>query len=141
MGTIFKVGDRVFDIRFGWGIVNFTYSMDWNKAQPEFLVCEVEFDKNKNKKPYSYTKKLATQMLSFTEYTLQGFSQERSMNYNDYIGKWGKFWDNDKNHIILDKLDSYIDNIFEDCFFKSKNSCYKNFEPLTEEQIKILNLE
>ena len=51
MGTIFKVGDRVFDIRFGWGIVNFTYSMDWDKAQPEFLVCEVEFDKNKNKKP------------------------------------------------------------------------------------------
>lgn len=123
METIFKVGDRVYDIRFGWGIVNFTYSMDWNKVQPEFLVCEVKFDKNKE--PYNYTKKLATQMLSFTEYTLQGFSQERSMNYNEYIGKWGKFWDNDKNHIILDKLDSYIDNMFEDYSFKVKTLVIK----------------
>lgn len=135
METIFKVGDRVYDIRFGWGIVNFTYSMDWNKVQPEFLVCEVKFDKNKE--PYNYTKKLATQMLSFTEYTLQGFSQERSMNYNEYIGKWGKFW-NDKKEYIVSKLERYSSEGFRTT---TSIALYKFFEPLTEEQLKILNLE
>ena len=32
-----------------------------------------------------------TPLLSFMEYTLQGFSQERPINYEGYIGKWGRF--------------------------------------------------
>ena len=134
----FEKGDRVFHYLKGWGEIVHTYSDNWEEVDDNYTVCVVRFDSSEELE--HFTKYLATKTLSFTEYTLQGFTQEKPVNYEEYIGKWGKFWDNDKNHIILDKLDSYIDNMFEDYSFKSKNSCYKNFEPLTEEQIKALEL-
>lgn len=134
----FEKGDRVFHYLKGWGEIVHTYSDNWEEVDDNYTVCIVKFESSEELE--HFTKYLATKTLSFTEYTLQGFTQEKPVNYEEYIGKWGKFWDNDKNHIILDKLDSYIDNMFEDYSFKSKNSCYKNFEPLTEEQIKALEL-
>ena len=143
--TLFKTGDKVFDIRYGWGVVKYIHTIDWEKVGPDYLVCEVEFDKKEE--TYIYTKKSATQMLSFTEYTLQGFSQERPINYDDYIGKWGKFWDTAyENTVIIAKLSSYrLENPYRSfrCYTYGEDSDmgYTNFEPLTEEQTKILNLE
>ena len=74
MKTIFKVGDRVFDIRYGWGEV-VEIDKDENTTYPVFV--------NFNNFIERYTlngldKKInETPILSFTEYTLQGFSQER----------------------------------------------------------------
>ena len=62
---IFKVGDRVFDIRFGWGEIN---------IMTEFVI-EVKF-KNAIRHCYSFGSS-DMELMSFTEYTLQGFSQER----------------------------------------------------------------
>ena len=138
METLFKIGDKVFDIRVGWGTVKYVYSTDWEKAEPEFLVCEVDF--NNGEEPYIYTKKSA-QMLSFTEYTLQGFSQERPIDYNDYVGKWGKFWDEDLEGVNIGKLLYYHDNPANNYRFRNSYGFFQFFEPLTEEQIKILNLE
>ena len=141
---IFKVGDKVFDIRYGWGIVEYLYTIDWEKAGPEFLVCKVDF--NNEEEPYIYTKKSATQMLSFTEYTLQGFSQERAINYEEYIGKWGKFWDVTKHsgiqNMVIGHLSDYNENDIEGFPFACEETggYYTNFEPLTKEQIKILGL-
>lgn len=69
--TIFNVGDKVFDYNYGWGIVvggSYTYGYD-------LLV-------NFEKETHSYTRdgrlsEKANPSLSFTEYTLEGFSQER----------------------------------------------------------------
>jgi hypothetical protein len=68
MVQIFKKEDKVFDIRRGWGIVC--------KIDIEFV--EVEFkDKKGNNLVVWYQNDYSLSFLSFTEYTLEGFSQER----------------------------------------------------------------
>lgn len=70
--AIFYVGDKVFDHNYGWGVVEgngYSYGYD--------LLVKFE------KETHSYTKdgrlsKNANPSLSFTEYTLEGFSQERN---------------------------------------------------------------
>jgi hypothetical protein len=71
METIFKEGDKVFDIQYGWGIVK---RIDFDANYPIFC----RFDNYKQ--CYSIDGKIisgAIPTLSFTEYTLEGFSQER----------------------------------------------------------------
>ena len=139
METIFKVGDRVYDIRFGWGTVKHI-----QEDVSSYFPVNVLFDndKSQNLKFYSseFDEEKYTNLLSFTEYTLQGFSQERPINYEDYIGKWGRFFDKNEIHIAIDKLVDYHGSS-ADAPFESRFAHYSNFEPLTEEQIKILNLE
>lgn len=67
MKTIFKEGDRVFHIQHGWGAVVFEVS-------DKILV---KFDNvNHGRGLFEYTQS-NNKALSFTEYTLNGFSQER----------------------------------------------------------------
>lgn len=137
MKTIFKVGDRVYDIRYGWGKI-----IDKNNG-----AIGVQFEDDDSQEVIIYTNDgkrtlgEETPLLSFMEYTLQGFSQERPINYKDYIGKWGKFWDRDKHILLLGKLLAYDTVENKDYPFENKFGYYINFEPLTEEQIKALNLE
>jgi hypothetical protein len=71
MKTIFKVGDKVFDYQFGWGEVS--------RIKDDGSVY-VEFS-NKYYCVYGssgkFTPSHINPTLSFTEYTLKGFSQER----------------------------------------------------------------
>lgn len=72
MKTIFKVGDKVYDYQYGWGKI---FDIDKRLNYP----IKVGFG---NLSPISYTKDgsewtCKKPTLSFTEYTLQGFSQER----------------------------------------------------------------
>jgi hypothetical protein len=75
METIFKVGDRVFDIRYGWGTIisvnqkNDLWPIEVVFDDDEIMADEYTFD---GRSFYNHP-----QVLSFTEYTLQGFSQER----------------------------------------------------------------
>ena len=136
METTFKVGDRVYDI---WGTVKHI-----QEDVSSYFPVNVLFDndKSQNLKFYSseFDEEKYTNLLSFTEYTLQGFSQERPINYEVYIGKWGRFFDKNEIHIAIDKLVDYRGSS-ADAPFESRFAHYSNFEPLTEEQIKILNLE
>ena len=69
---IFKVGDRVFCTIYGWGIVI-------RNESNSFYSVYVEFD-NSSRTKFTYDGRIlkeSNQTLSFTEYTLQGFSQER----------------------------------------------------------------
>ena len=71
MKTIFKEGDKVFDIQYGWGIVK---RIDFDANYPIF--CRFDNDKQ----CYSIDGKIisgAIPTLSFTEYSLEGFSQKR----------------------------------------------------------------
>ena len=139
METTFKVGDRVYDIRFGWGTVKHI-----QEDVSSYFPVNVLFDndKSQNLKFYSseFDEEKYTNLLSFTEYTLQGFSQERPINYEVYIGKWGRFFDKNEIHIAIDKLVDYHGSS-ADAPFESRFAHYSNFEPLTEEQLKVLNLE
>jgi hypothetical protein len=70
---IFKVGDRVFDALYGWGEV---INCDGYGSFPVI----VYFDKG-NKSWYTLDGRVyleSNPTLSFTEYTLEGFSQQRS---------------------------------------------------------------
>jgi len=73
---IFKVGDKVFSIHYGWGEVN---EKIYNDDEHDFYVAFKTKSKLVEK---AYTKDgreydVEQPTLSFTEYTLQGFSQER----------------------------------------------------------------
>ena len=61
MKEVFKIDDRVFDLKYGWGVIN--------DSRCPIIVRFSEYT-------VSYAKK-DLKTLSFTEYTLQGFSQER----------------------------------------------------------------
>lgn len=134
----FEKGDRVFDYLKGWGEIVHTYSDNWEEVDDNYTVCVVKFESSEELE--HFTKYLATKTLSFTEYTLQGFSQRRPIDYDEKcIGKWGKFWNKDTNDIVIDKLiDYYGDYVYDP--FESRFTHYQNFEPLTEEQIKVLGL-
>jgi len=70
--TVFKVGDKVFDIRYGWGIVS-------EICQDLLFSISVDFDYD-NCFSYTFNKIFYNRnlpFLSFTEYKLEGFSQER----------------------------------------------------------------
>lgn len=71
METVFKVGDKVYCCIHGHGVVK---SVDHNESYPLFV--DFGYDTNN----YTFDGKLyedCKPTLSFTEYTLQGFSQER----------------------------------------------------------------
>ena len=138
---IFKKGDRVFDIRFGWGKVKEVLDTLYHNYPITVFFANIG-----NVITYASDGSFGAgmpQMLSFTEYTLQGFSQERPINYNDYIGKWGKFWNDDfedfEDYYVISKLKEYKSG--DTYKFKILGGVYNTFEPLTEEQIKVLNLE
>ena len=136
MKTIFKVGDRVYDFLHGWGEVK--------EIQEEGIhVVRVDFDNystNYTRDGKDYHKDIFP-VLSFTEYDLVngGFSQERPVNYEEYIGKWGKFWDNDLEGLQIGKLWKF--DLNSKYPFGCRYGFFNNFELLTGEQIKVLNLE
>lgn len=134
----FEKGDRVFHYLKGWGEIVHTYSDNWEEVDDNYTVCVLKFDSNE--KLELFTKYLATKMLSFTEYTLQGFTQEKPVNYEEYVGKWGQFWDSNKDILLIGKLLAYDNTENEGYPFENEFGYYANFEPLTEEQIKVLGL-
>ena len=69
---MFKVGDKVYHINSGWGIVtDYTFSL----MRVEFTNTVQYFE-------------IDDKLLSFTEYTLQGFSQERPPIELPEVGEW-----------------------------------------------------
>lgn len=135
---IFKKGDRVFDIDYGWGEVTETHYLETTlyPILVKFQTSSVYYTLDgKWAHGDSYLK------LSFTEYDFVngGFSQERPINYNDYIGKWGKFWNDNPEYFTIGILKGYEQGSHKP--FQSVSLDFQNFKPLTEEQIKILELE
>lgn len=135
----FEKGDRVFHYLKGWGEIVHLYSDNWEEVDDNYTVCVVRFESIEELE--HFTKYLATKMLSFTEYSLQGFTQERPINYDDYVGKWGKFTDvSNNNDFVIGRLSSFKVSNDETYFATKSGDAYNTFEPLTEEQIKVLGL-
>lgn len=134
---IFRVGDRVFDIIFGWGKVTEVYYFQ-NRNYP----VSVQFENSIIK--YTYDGKWNTadsySRLSFTEYGLDDkFSQESPVNYEDCIEKWGKFWNDNPEYFTIGILKGYEQDGHKP--FQSVSLDFQNFKPLTDEQVKILGLK
>ena len=134
---IFRKGDKVFHIRYGWGEVTETHYQETTlypilvKFQTSSLCYTLD---GKWAHGDSYSR------LSFTEYGFDDrFSQERPINYKDYIGKWGKFWDTDVKTCIIDRLIECKPD--DEYYFTTSEFGYLNFEPLTDEQIKVLGIK
>lgn len=133
---IFKLGDRVFDIMYGWGVVEELHQ-DEERSYP-LIVRFPGFDTLYYTRDGKSNTSDSHPILSFTEYGFDNrFTQERPINYNDYIGKWGKFWNDCSKEYTISKLEKVKLNKFKS---NTSIALYNNFEPLTEEQIKILNL-
>lgn len=64
MKEVFKKGDRIFHIQFGWGVIIEEINCHGN--------LKIAFDK-----PVPQWDWFDVSFISFTEYTLQGFSQKR----------------------------------------------------------------
>ncbi len=73
METIFKVGDKVFDYQFGWGEVVEISETD-HPIRVIYDSIGLGYFYSKDGK---FRHKCIFPTLSFTEYTLNGFSQER----------------------------------------------------------------
>ena len=93
MKEIFKVEDKVFDFKYGWGFVH--------DARCPIIVRFSEYT-------VSYAKK-DLKTLSFTEYTLQGFSQERPIVLPK-VGELCLVRDRDDHSWIVQEFVDYIPN-------------------------------
>ena len=89
---IFKVGDRVYHIKFDWGVISEISSED----------IFVGFDNGR-----SIWVSSDRSLLSFTEYTLQGFSQERPIELPE-VGELCLVRNEDNEEWILGKFDSCV---------------------------------
>jgi hypothetical protein len=70
--SIFKEGDKVFDIRYGWGVVNSINKWD---LTPIYVIFGNEQSCTYNDDGIQLQHH--PPFLSFTKYTFEGFSQER----------------------------------------------------------------
>lgn len=144
----FEVNQKVFDYSYGWGkIVKIATTSD-NSKEPIIVFIN-------NKDIYSFYDlegrnvclidniikyRADKPTLATKEYNLKDFTQEKQIDYSDYLGKYGMFWDEDKKFPLIAILESFInDNSYP---FKSCGGMgyYSNFEPLTDEQLKVLGL-
>jgi hypothetical protein len=97
--TVFKVGDKVYCLLFGWGVVTKIKTYD-----TEYPVIVELFNKEGGKIEKSYTEDgryyasyHTIPTLSFTEYTLNGFSQEHPIELPELgeeimVSDDGKVW-------------------------------------------------
>ena len=128
----FKEGERVFDIRYGWGTI---------REPINECFTAVIFDKDRIIE--CYDERNAVTMLSYEEYELHG---RCSTNYRKYVGKWGVFTD-----YVHDIEDAFIGRLKEVCVHNRKISFVvetrgeefklNHFIPLTEDMLKRLNLK
>lgn len=125
METNFKAGDRVYDVVWGWGIVTVT-----NRG------VEVKFDSGiyqSYKKDGRYSED-SKPTLSFTEYTLQGFSQKRPIILPE-VGELCLVRDTDSETWKVRDFMKYENKLF----FTQSSKMYRQASWKQMKRIKILN--
>ena len=123
---IFKVGDKVYCIISGWGVVN---KVRFDGDYP----IEVRFDEES----ICYTRNgcyldTSKPTLSFTEYTLQGFTQERPITLPE-VGELCLVRDRDYESWICRPFKEYKKG-YDEPYFVYSGSSYKQLK-----RIKILD--
>lgn len=120
MRTNFKINDKVFDIRFGWGTISYLYSTDWEKEKnDENLVCAVKFEKDEE---VNYTKSMALKLLSFTEYTLISGIEESEEYYTFRYCLFNDFTETVKAEINKKNFLKWIDKNHKNLYYDKKRT-------------------
>lgn len=139
MRTEFKINQKVFDYSYGWGKIIIIY-----KENKLTVLYSGDLKVEYTKKGFRYLNNTniisSLPTLATEEYTLNGFTQEYKEDYVQYIGKWGKFWDEDFDKDFVISILYYYNDENEYKFITNDDKCYEFFEPLTEEQIRVLGL-
>jgi hypothetical protein len=117
METVFKVGDKVFHHKQGWGIVT------------DYTQCLMRVEFTKSAQFFEKDDKL----LSFTEYTLQGFTQERPINLPE-VGELCLVRDDDEDLWVLKCFRGYYPSLEKPFVTSPRNVYYKQIK-----RIKILD--
>ena len=129
---IFKVGDKVYHVDYGWGIIDHiedNIEDNFNDKHP----IQVTFEEDTkyftiDGRYYDYSK---NKSLSFTEYTLQGFSQERPIELPE-VGELCLVRDNKGAVWHVRHFEGYIPN--EVACFKTDSGYWEQMK-----RIKILD--
>lgn len=138
MAKVFNIRDKVFDPLIGWGeVTDYFYTSDkpvlvWYDSKK----VSISYTEN-GKRDESHLKPL----LSLREYDFVngGYSLTKDYNYTEYIGKYGKFKDNNSEDIVINKLKEYHSSDPKP-FTSESNTKYDTFTPLNYEEIIALNL-
>jgi len=104
--TVFKVGDKVYCVIYGWGKVTDISTVG---SFPLEVTFPNEDDDEFDERYYSLDGKYnfnSSPTLSFTEYTLNGFSQERPIELPE-VGE-EIMVSNDGEHWVIGKFREYI---------------------------------
>jgi hypothetical protein len=106
---IFKVGDKVFHLQYGWGEVE--SDIFDNGINEQIYRVHVRFLKNNTSFTFNGKefKEDEHSTLSFTEYTLQGFTQERPVVLPE-VGELCLVRDKDNHSWTAKKFAGYIPN-------------------------------
>jgi hypothetical protein len=101
METVFKKGDKVYCVLYGWGRV---LGVDDVGTYPVTVLfdCDEEIDYTVDGKLYDDS----FPILSFTEYTLQGFSQERQIELPE-VGEDVLVFDEEEHSWVLKQFKQY----------------------------------
>ena len=135
----FKLNQEVYDTTYGWGKV-----VERKKDCYEYPIKVKFYHRQKSLPLLEYTidgvlKDGDFKTLSTRSYQLVGFCQEDKLPFEDCLYKWGRFRNSFENDIVISKLTLYVKEN-EHAFRTTDKTFYKFFEPLTEEQIKVLGL-
>lgn len=126
----FELNQRVFDIRYGFGeVVLLDYKNDIIMARYPYhnSLVDIEYDTDD------------MVLLSNKEYKLEEVEEEMSKEeqISDYIGLFGRFYDGNDNLVGIAKLREYRPDL-EKPVSAGNGLYFKRFEPLTNEEFRIL---
>ena len=135
----FKLNQDVYDTAYGWGKV-----VERKEDCYDYPIKVEFYHRQKGLPLLEYTiggvlRGGNFKTLSTRSYQLVGFCQEDKLPFEDCRYKWGMFRNSFENDIIISKLTLYVKEN-EHAFRTTDKTFYKFFEPLTEEQIKVLGL-
>jgi hypothetical protein len=111
MKTVFRVGDKVFDIHYGWGVVDKICDTWDYPVYVKFLKDIISYTL------YGEVYSNMAPTLSFTEYTLQGFSQERPVVLPE-VGELVLVRDNDSQQWRTASFVCYKNGLYH-CFMSN----------------------
>jgi hypothetical protein len=118
----FKIGDNVFDYRHGWMIIDAL-----NHEDDDLIEVITKIKKKDFHSQYFYYYEETLKTLSFTEYTLEGITQER-LNEEFKVGDIGYFFhDYNRKTCAFGKLTAITHNNRYQISSYNSHGSYQNF--------------